>query len=62
MITKSTLKKLILQIFSIHFFTNVGPSLAKKISNCDANKHRDWMNISCNNNFNTPTISEFNVL
>ena len=44
------------------FFTNVGPSLAKKFPNNNLNKHRDWMNISCETDFNIPLISAHSVL
>jgi len=44
------------------FFTNVGPSLAKKFPNDHSNKHRNWMKIACHNNFDLPKISEHNVL
>lgn len=42
-------------------FTNVGPSLAKKIQSTD-NSYRNWMKISCENILNLPTISQYKVL
>lgn len=40
----------------------MGPSLAKQFPNDHENRHRNWMNISCNNDFDLPTISQHGVL